>query len=153
LIVFFSEGTASVADSGFCFLAEVEGNLSSGFLFFSISAIACSNRKLRSAVSVGAVPGSCTLGLCSTGGGWAEEDGLLAVLSLMGVMLARSGGGPNLSVTRVCVKCAEEEPSLGGSTSVSTHCVVSVACSVVYQIDLPPSAPPGIAPAVWLACI
>lgn len=135
LIVFFSEGTASVADSGFCFLAEVEGNLSSGFLFFSSSAIVCSNHKLRGVVSVGAVPGSCTLGLCSTGRGWAEEDGLSAVLSPTGTMLARLGRGPNLSVTRVCVECAEEEPSLGGSTSVS------------------PSAPPGIAPAVWLACI
>jgi hypothetical protein len=68
LMEFASEGMASVAGRDFGFLADVDANLSSGFLFFSSIAIACSSHKLRGTASVGIVPGSCVSGLCSAMG-------------------------------------------------------------------------------------
>ena len=67
---FPSGGMASAASEDFCFFVDAEGKLSSGFLFFSIAAWACSSRKLRGAASVEVVPGSCALGLSLVGGGY-----------------------------------------------------------------------------------
>jgi hypothetical protein len=112
-IVFPSGGTAS---PDFCFFADIEGNLLSCFLFFSIAAWACSSCKLRSAVSVDVVLGSCALGLSSAGGHTSGGDTLLAL----------SGSGPNLSVSRGCVgggSGAEHDLSIAGATSVSAWIV------------------------------
>lgn len=123
---FPSRGVASTVAEDFCFFVDAEGGLSSGFLFFSIAAWACSSRKLRGAASVEVVAGSRTLGLSSAEGGTTGGRALLDVLPSVGTSesalpLALSGCGPNRSVTR---------GSVGGGSGVERGLSNASAASV-----------------------
>ena len=83
LMEFASEGIASVGVEDFCFLADVEDTMSSGFLFFLSIAIACSSCKLRGAAFGGVVAGSCA-GLCSVVVPRAGRGALCTVLPSLG---------------------------------------------------------------------
>jgi hypothetical protein len=71
-MVLVSEGVARVVVDDFCFLVGTGGILSSGFLFFSNIACACSNRKLRGMSVGGVVLRSCVLDTESMPPSWAK---------------------------------------------------------------------------------
>jgi hypothetical protein len=100
-MVLVSEGVASVVVKDFCFLGGAGGSLSSGFLFFSNIACACSNHKLQGMSVWDVVLSSGVLDTGSTPPSWAR-GGFPGEFPLVGTTLAVLGSvlPGSLRVTR-----------------------------------------------------
>jgi hypothetical protein len=113
----------------FCFLFNVQGTLSSGFLFFARSAWACSSLKLCGAELVDIVPESCALGSGSLEGPMSVGGGLRGGFPSAVTTAPELGDGPNLNTILGCSNCwAEEVASLADAALTSACGVVSVVC-------------------------
>jgi hypothetical protein len=121
LMVLVSEGVASMVVDDFCFLVGAGGILSSGFLFFSNIACACSNRKLQGTSVGGVVLSSCVLDTGSTPPSWAR-GGFPNEFPLAGTMLAVLG---SVLPGSLRVTCGHVAPVLGTAPVDSGACLGS----------------------------
>ena len=114
---FFLDGMASMLGENFCFLDDMEDGLSSGFLFFTRMAWACSSLKLRSAELVDVVSGSCVLSMGSVMGPMAGGEELCDVFPLTDTVATVLGDVPNLNTIRGRGNCWAREGALLADTA------------------------------------
>jgi hypothetical protein len=126
LIKFPLEGMASIVGADFCFLVNVDDNVSSGFLFFISLALVCLSHKLRGAVSVGIVPGSCVLGLGPMEGPIMAGGRELQPPSMDVTFTVLDSVVPTLSTTQGCCNGGGAGAFFTDATLLSVWGVVSV---------------------------